>query len=166
MLQAVINRAQRSVDTLVNKYVTRIAVSVPFVVALGFGTAAAAVKLSQEFGNTTAYAILAATFAVIGLAASAIIAMSGSNPETGAISGDNPAAGTTSATGDTDASNAKSSIDPEFILAALGTVGPMALPSVVRLLARNLPLVLAIVAIAYVLFSERSESDGAPEIAL
>ena len=80
MFEAIVNRAQRSVETVVLKYVARAAVAVPFIIALGFGTASAAVKLSEDFGTMTAYGILAASFAAIGLAASAAIAVSAPTP--------------------------------------------------------------------------------------
>lgn len=163
MLQAILNRAQLSVDKLVTKYVTRLAVAVPFVVALGFGTAAAAVKLSQEFGSPIAYAVLAAAFAAVGLSASAIIAVSGSSATTTAVTEAQVRSDTRSA--DPGTVQAKSAIDPDLMMAALGTLGPAAIPTVVRLLARNLPLVLAIVMIAYILFSQRPETDASPETA-
>lgn len=153
MLQAIVDRAQRAVDTLVSKYVTRAAVAVPFVVALGFGTAAATVKLTEEFGNMTAYAILAAVFGAVGLAAAAAIAMNGPDPVAGTDTVEQ-------VTASADATDRKSAIDPDIILAALGAVGPAALPGMVRLLARNLPLVFGIVIIVYLLFSDTKKADG------
>ena len=67
MFQEIANRAQRAIDTLVSKYVTRLAVAVPFVVALGFGTAAASVKLTEMYGSMLANALLAGVFATFGL---------------------------------------------------------------------------------------------------
>ena len=153
MLQAIVDRAQRAVDTLVSKYVTRAAVAVPFVVALGFGTAAATVKLTEEFGSMTAYAILAAVFGAVGLAAAAAIAMNGPDPVAGTDTVEQ-------VTASADATDRKSAIDPDIILAALGAVGPAALPGMVRLLARNLPLVFGIVIIVYLLFSDTKKADG------
>ena len=153
MLQAIVDRAQRAVDTLVSKYVTRAAVAVPFVVALGFGTAAATVKLTEEFGSMTAYAILAAVFGAVGLAAAAAIAMNGPDPVAGTETIEQ-------VTASADATDRKSAIDPDIILAALGAVGPAALPGMVRLLARNLPLVFGIVIIVYLLFSDTKKADG------
>ena len=154
MLQAIVDRAQRSIDTLVSKYVTRAAVAVPFVVAFGFGTAAAMVKLTEEFGSMTAYTILAAAFGAVGLAAATVIALSGPNP----IASVDPVEEAAAASGD---NGKKSAIDPEMILAAVGAVGPAALPAIIRLLAKNLPLVFGVVIIAYILFSDtkRNESD-------
>lgn len=159
MLEGLVTRAQRSVDTLISKYVTRLAVAVPFVVALGFGTAAASVKLTEQYGSTGAHAILAGAFAGLGLMAVLAIAMSGA---------------ATNAAPDSSAENSKSdasanataesegSLTPEFLLTVLGAVGPAALPPILRLVFRNLPVVLLAVILGYVLFSERKSSDVAP----
>ena len=153
MLQGLINRAQRSIDALASKYVMRVAVAVPFVIALGFGTAAAAVLLSEHYGSTTAYAILAASFAAVGLAAASAIALSGPNPVAPAVTVEPaPLNGDTAGT--------TSSFDPQTMLAALGAIGPTALPGVLRLLTRNLPLVLAVVILAFLLFSQKAESES------
>lgn len=78
MFEGLVTRAQRSVETLVSKYVTRFAVAVPFIAALGFGTAAASGKLTELYGNTAAHAMMAASFAGFGLLAAIAIAMNGS----------------------------------------------------------------------------------------
>jgi hypothetical protein len=152
MLQSLINRAQHSIDALASKYVTRVAVAVPFVIALGFGTAAAAVRLSQDYGSTAAYAILAAVFAAVGLAAASAIALSGPNPVV-------PVPTTTATSQNTETASTISSFDPQTMLTALAAIGPTALPGVLRLLTRNLPLVLALVILAFLLFSSSQESE-------
>jgi hypothetical protein len=156
MFQSLINRAQRSIDTLVSRYVARAAVAVPFIVAMGFGTAAASVKLTQVYGNLTAYTILAAAFAGIGLIAAAGIAFSGSGEP---ASSDEPEA-EEAAQSDTE-SNLESAIDPATVMSALTTVGPVALPHVLRLLARNLPLVLGLLVLAYLLFADAGKEQPA-----
>ena len=44
----------------------------------------------------------------------------------------------------------------------LGTIGPMALPAVVRLLARNVPLILGVLILAYLLLSETKSPQRDP----
>ena len=161
MLQGIINRAEHSIDALATKYVMRVAVAVPFVVALGFGTAAAAVRLSQDYGTTTAYTILAAVFAGVGLAAASAIALSGPTAVAPAATVD-----PVSLSGDT--AGVTSNFDSQTLLAALGAIGPTAFPGLLRLLTRNLPLVLAVVALAFLLFSKTEEvevatDDGQPQ---
>ena len=131
--------------------------AVPFIIALGFGTAAAAVRLSQDYGSTTAYAILAAAFAAIGFVAASVIALIGkpnpvapAEPEPVALNG---------GTADT-----MSSFDPQILLTALGAIGPTALFGVLKLLTRNLPLLLGVVIVAYLLFSRASETGPEAEL--
>ena len=156
MFQSFVNRAQRSVDTLVAKYVTRVAVAVPFIVALGFGTAAASAKLSADYGSVTANAILGAAFAALGLAAAAVIGLSGPAPPGETVQ----EAAETQADAAVDSNAA---ITPDLLLTALATVGPAALPAIVRLAARNLPVVLAVIVLAYILFSQRSTPAAAED---
>jgi hypothetical protein len=157
MFEGLINRAEQSIDVLASKYVMRVAVAVPFIIALGFGTAAAAVRLSQDYGTTTAYTILAAVFASVGLALASVMALSGPSPAAAAETLEQAAR-------NGDPAATASSFDPQIVLAALGAVGPTALPGLLRLLTRNLPLVLAVVILAYLLFSQtrETEADSAP----
>ena len=155
MFQEITNRAQRAVDTLVSKYVTRLAVAVPFVVALGFGTAAASVKLTDMYGSMIANAVLSGVFAVFGLLTAAAIAVNQPVPElitepAGAVHHE-PAP--------------RSESEPllanaDAILAAIAAIGPTALPMVLRLLLRNLPLVLGVFVLTYLVFSGNRESAG------
>lgn len=153
MFQSLVNRAQRSVDSLVSKYVARAAVAVPFIVAMGFGTAAASVKLTAEYGSMTAYTILAVAFSAIGLVAAVAIALSSSQPAATADAG----AQQTAAAASEQASDAREPsfpIDPATVLSMLATVGPALTPPLLRLLARNLPLVMGLAVLAYLLFAD------------
>jgi hypothetical protein len=152
MMQGLINRAQRSIEALVSKYVTRVAVAVPFVVALGFGTTAASVKLGEAYGSTIGYAIMAAIYAGVGLVAVAAIAAN-SPPQPTASEAVQSAPESNKA--DQAAEARGMPMTPELIMAALATAGPAAVPAIMRLLVKNLPLLLAVVALAYLLFSER-----------
>ncbi len=156
MFQEIANRAQRAVDTLVSKYVTRLAVAVPFVVALGFGTAAASVKLTEMYGSILANAVLAGVFATIGLVTTAAIAVSQPTPEPvaeplGAVAHEPPPQ---------QSGNEPLLANADAMLAAIGALGPTALPLLLRLLVRNLPLVVGVLVLAYLLFSDTRNSGG------
>lgn len=156
MFQEIANRAQRAVDTLVSKYVTRLAVAVPFVVALAFGTAAASVKLTEMYGSMRANAVLAGIFALLGLVTAAAIGFSQPTPELTAepqrAVAHEP---TAQQTGD-----APLFANADAMLAAIGAIGPTALPMVLRLLVRNLPLVLGVLVLGYLLLSDTRKSGG------
>lgn len=153
MFEGIINRAQHSIDALASKYLVRVAVAIPLVIALGFCTAAAAVLLSSEFGSATAYLIIGGVYAAIGLATAAAVAVRSSS-ETIV---DEPA---TQEQSEKTRMESQPMVDPEAILAALGAVGPMAFPMVLRLLSRNLPLVLAVVILAFLLFSQSQNQES------
>ncbi len=155
MFQAIVNRAQRSIDTLVSKYVTRAAVAVPFVIAVGFGTAAASVALTEMYGNLVAHTILAAGFAGVGVvAAVAIAAFTG---PAGEATNEAPQIASVDATGA--ATDEPDTLDPATLMTAVSTMGPVALPILLRLLMRNLPLVAGVLVVAYLLFSDVQKSD-------
>lgn len=156
MFQEIANRAQRAIDTLVSKYVVRLTVAVPFVVALGFGTAAASVKLTEMYGSILANAILAGVFATLGLVTAAAIGVSQPTPElmtepVGAVAGE-PAP--------QQAGNEPLLANADAMLAAIGAIGPTALPLLLRLLVRNLPLVVGALVLAYLLFADTKKSGG------
>lgn len=153
MFQAIAARVQKSVDRVVSTFVTRVAVAIPFVISLGFTTAAAAVWLSRDYGILTACTVLASVFAIIGLVALGLTS--------GAVSTSDASNASSEPSAMIPATSATSSIDTETLLGLLGTIGPMALPGMVRLLARNVPLVLGVLILAYLLLSESKPQAGA-----
>jgi len=64
-----VNQAKAAVSSLVLKYLARVSVAIPFVVALGFALAAMALMLVERFGHVAAYWTMAGGLAVIGLIA-------------------------------------------------------------------------------------------------
>lgn len=166
MFQSLVNRAQRSVDSLVSKYVARVVVAVPFVIAIGFGTAAASVKLTAEYGSMTAYTIMAVAFSAIGLVAALAIALSSSQPST-VEAGATPAAEAAAAQAEDEkgAGFPDFAVDPATVLSVLATVGPALAPPLLRLLARNLPLLTGLAVLAYLLFSDTGKTKSEPTTA-
>jgi hypothetical protein len=160
VFQEIVNRAQRSVDSLVSKYVTRMIVAIPFLIAVGFATAAATTKLANAYGTEIAYLTLAAGFAIVGLLAAASIAVAKEgNPSDQAASEESAsiAASATQSDSDTLPGNL------ELLLPLLGTVGPIALPMAARVLFKNLPVILAAAVLIYLLFSDRAQHTGSVE---
>jgi hypothetical protein len=154
VFQEIVNRAQRSVDNLVSKYVTRMIVAIPFLIAVGFGIAAATSKLVSAYGPETAYLILAIGFSIVGLLAAASIAASQSGEATAQSGAETGATDSSSQVSHSDAQSLPSKLDD--LLPLLGTVGPLAFPIAARILFKNLPIILAVAALMYLLFSERT----------
>jgi hypothetical protein len=73
MLRELISDARRNPMSLINGYFIRAAVAVPFVIALGFATAAVTLTLVDRFGPVAAFWMVAGGFSMIGLAASHVV---------------------------------------------------------------------------------------------
>jgi hypothetical protein len=69
MFQVLINNAKSAVTSIIAKYLVRASVAIPFVVALGFATAAITAMLVERFGTLAGYGMVAGGFALIGLVA-------------------------------------------------------------------------------------------------
>ena len=64
MFAGLINQAKSTVSHLVLKYVARLSVAVPFVIAAGFALAAITVTLVERFGHVMAYWLVAGGLAL------------------------------------------------------------------------------------------------------
>jgi hypothetical protein len=69
MFESSIINAKAAAVSLIAKYFARASVALPFLVALGFATAAITHILVERYGEVTAYWIMAAGFAVSGVVA-------------------------------------------------------------------------------------------------
>lgn len=160
MFQAIITRAQDAMGDAVAHAAIRALLAVPFIIAGGFGIAGLYLRLAREYGAESASLMTAALFLVIGLVALAILSLRKRYEE--------PAADDETAAAETVASNSEaSSFAPSFtpaekdlLLAGLTSAAPIALPHLVRLLLRNLPLV-AVIAAAIFVLTQASANDEA-----
>lgn len=154
MFQGLFKRAELQIDSVVSKIVGRVLSAVPIVIAAGFATAAATVKLVELYGAVTAYALMAALFAVIGA-----IAMATLGTEKGPATEEPAAQGAGKAEGsDTGSPDVTDLFTPEM-RSLLTSAAPVALPAVLRGVGKNLPLILILALVAFVIsrFVETSE---------
>jgi hypothetical protein len=143
MFEGLINNAKSAVSGLVLKYVARASVAVPFLIALGFALAAITVMLVDRFGHITAYWAVAGGLALVGVMAAVIVS---------ARERDEEVAEQVAEKTDTEevigTAAAQAIVQtPIALLGALLTSSPATAIGGVRLLARNLPLVLLLVMI-------------------
>ena len=160
MFQAVVQRAQRAVDSTLAKLVTRAAVAVPLVIAAGFGTAALTVTLTDAYGPALSYTIMAGLFVVLGgIVAALMPSTNGSTQE--------PETEEAPSVVENVAEVAAPLLDRDTLIALLTTAGPVALPGLLRIAARNLPLLVAAVIVAFFFFGRSVAGDepGAAEAA-
>lgn len=153
LFQGLFKRAERSIDSVVAKFVGRATVAVPLVIAGGFATAALSIKLVEMYGAVSAYALMAVLFATIGLITMAV------NARSQETAGDADQSAETSS----DASNEQGeeggpALPPE-IMSILTSVAPAAAPGIARGVVRNLPLIFVLALVAFVIsrFAETSE---------
>jgi hypothetical protein len=156
MFQAIVHRAQRAVDSTIAKLMTRAAVAVPLVIAAGFGTAALTVTLTETYGPALSYAMMAGLFVALGGITAAVVSANGTTPSA-------PAETAPSVAEDA-ARVAAPLLDRDTLIALLTTAGPVALPRLLRLAARNLPLLVMAVIVA-IFFFDRSVTSGDGETA-
>lgn len=158
MLTAFIQRAQQGVDRAVDHAIAKVVVVVPFLGAAGFGTAAVYMWLARNLGAEHATLVLAAGFLLLGIisvfATRLFMAHAGAEP----AAQDATETADVSAEGQT-MSSSWSESDKELLIASLTTVAPMALPAMVRMLVKNLPLVAAVLAAIFVMTSDSAEQD-------
>jgi hypothetical protein len=155
MFQGLINNAKSAVSGLVLKYVARASVAVPFLVALGFALAAITVMLVERFGHVTAYWAVAGGLALVGAMAAVIVS---------ARERDEEVAEQVAEKTDTEevvgTAAAQAIVQtPIALLGALLTSSPATAIGGVRLLARNLPLVLLLVMIGSLFWPTQPDEE-------
>ncbi|WP_072395244.1 hypothetical protein [Hyphomicrobium sp. CS1GBMeth3] len=160
MFQGLLRRAERSVNQVIARALERALVAVPLLVAAGFATAALTVKLVELYGSVTAYGVMAAIFAVIGLVTMAVVGVGTSEP--GAAEDQSSAESEQPSPAEGLIDDAADFLTPE-VRSVLASLAPMALPGVIRSVGRNLPLVLILAVAAFVIsrFGETGE-EAAP----
>lgn len=161
MFQGLFQRAERSIDQAVSRIVARAMVAAPLLVAAGFATAAITVKLVELYGSVVAYGLMAALFAVISLITMAIVGIGSSTPAAEAQAAEEkPDDG--AAPPNEEPSSVDDLLTPE-IRSVFASAAPIALPGVLRLVGRNLPLLLILAVAAYIIsrFGEPSDSPEA-----
>lgn len=150
MFAGLVREAQAAASGLLLKYVARASVAIPFAIALGFALAATTVMLVQWLGQVTAYWIMAAGLAAVGVVAAAAVSIKEEQDEKAEeLAGQ---ADTQEVMSDATVQALEQA--PFALLGALASApsGAAALLPVFRFLARNLPLVLLLVMIAALLW--------------
>ena len=145
MFQAIVKKAEGVVSSAVGAAVWRAAVAVPLIIAAGFAIAALIVTLSQAYGAPLAYTIMAGVFVAVAGVTAVIMSRKTSEAEPEA---EEPATSIT----ENVAEFATPLLDRDTIVPLLATAGPMALPALLRTVARNLPLLVIAVIVALFYF--------------
>lgn len=155
MFSALMNRAQATVDNAIGQVVNRAIIAIPFLLAGAFATAALAFRLVREFGPETANLMLAGLFLVLGIFCAIIF-----RTRPAVATAEEPVPESLAGSADAEAAPALEGPDRELLMAALTSAAPIALPSLIRAIMRNLPLVVAILSALFVLTRPADEEPA------
>lgn len=159
MFNSIITRISSSVDNVVGHIVNRAIIAIPFVIAAGFATASASLWLNRQYGAEVGNLIMAGVFALCGLVCLAILSTSTKASAASGAATASPAAEADSSAHE-GAKAPMSEADRELLMSALATATPLALPAVLRLLLRNLPLIAAVAAALFVSMAPSSDAQA------
>jgi len=149
MFSALFRQAQATVDNAIGQAINRLIVAVPFVIAAGFATAAGTVWLVRELGPEFGLAAMAGLYMVLGCICAAFM-LQASAAESGATTMSGAEELRTSQAEETEQTTSDVPVDRELLAAAATAVAPMVLPSLLRMLMANLPLVAALSALLFI----------------
>jgi hypothetical protein len=159
MFRGLISDAKAAVGSLVGKYLVRVSVAIPFVIAAGFAVAALTAYLVSRFGALNGYLMLAGGFTLVGLIAALVVTVKEQEEEDAeakAVADDTAAVSTEAA--------AQAAVQvPIALLGALLTTpaGPSMLTGGAKVLGRNLSLVALLALIGLLFWPTEPSADGA-----
>jgi uncharacterized membrane protein len=157
MFRGLINDAKSAVASTITKYLARASVAVPFVVAFGFATAALTLMLVERFGAIAGYWMVAGGFAAIGLVAALAVGVKEHEEE---IADKRAEQHDTAEVG----SEAAAQAAVQLPIAALGALfsspgGATTAAGGIKLLIRNMPLVVLLVLISMLFWPTESDAN-------
>lgn len=153
MLRGFINDAKSAAGSVVAKQAARAWVVVPLLIALGFLTAGVTITLVDWFGQRNAFLLLGAGFSVIGLLTALIVR----SKEHEVVVAEEKAAKAETDKAHVASDTVAAAEAAELPLALLGALmssssGPTSVANVARLVGRNLPLVLFVAGLGFLLW--------------
>lgn len=160
MFAALFKRAEQSVDSAIGDLGNRILITIPFLIAVGFGAASLTIYFDRLYGAELGTLLVAGVFCVLGLAVALVVHLrkqastSNSNSQNQAEQAeekaDNPAA--------------PSIFDDDAVMAVVSSAAPIVIPAMVRTGLKNWPILLAAAAGLYVASrSEHGTAETTPE---
>lgn len=160
---SVIRRAEHAVENIVDQTLARVIVAIPLLVAAGFATASASVFLNAKYGPELGHLIMASVFAAIGLVAAIVVSVksNGKTDTQTAIEERSTQAPGDAAEAQGDATTPLTSSERELVNALLASAAPIAVPGLLRILLRNIPILLALLAAIFVM-TRRTDDVGVP----
>ena len=169
MFKGLINDVKAAAASFVATYLARVSVAVPFLVALGFATAAIALELTERFGARNALWMLAGGFCAIGLLAAFAVTMKEQQEEMQAEDqqrSEGGIGGMTSAAASEAATQLPAALLSAFMQnpSGLSSLSGLSELPVARTVSRHMPLLLLLLLVGLLLWpTEQKEEAAAPE---
>lgn len=157
MFQSSIDDAKSAAGSLIAKHLARASVALPFLVALGFATAAITHILVDRFGEVNAYWVMAAGFAASGVIAMLAVSTKEYEKEVA----EERVVQKDTARVATDAT-AQATLEAALALIAAGLATPLGRDMVAagaKMAARNMPLIILLVLMAFLFWPIESASE-------
>jgi hypothetical protein len=151
-------RAEASVDNAIADLGNRVIITIPFIVAFGFGAASLSIYVNRTYGAEVGNLIVAAAFAVLG-GIVAIVVKARKKPI--------PARATPEPAASQEAiGSTKSFFDNEQLMGIASTAAPILLPALLRTATKNWPLILAVAGGLYVfsLSDDGTTTQSTPQV--
>jgi hypothetical protein len=158
MLRELINDAKTAAASLVATYLARASVVVPFIAAAGFATAAITFLLVERFGPIAGCAVVAAGFTVIGMVATLLVTIKEQEEAAEAEAEAEEENAVTSAIDAVEQVVTQSPIELAGALLLSTPLGPRLLAAGANAAGRNLPILVLIVLISTLLWTENLDS--------
>ncbi len=158
MFGSLFKQAKATIETSITEVVDRAIVAVPFLIAGGFLTTALAAWLIRTYGLEIGALVVGGIFVVLGLILNAAMP----SRQTTARVDELPENPELNAAEQQAESEIWSETERDVMKAALAASAPHAVPYIMRLILRNLPLVAALLGAAFVLTRSSTERPEAP----
>lgn len=163
ILGSLFRRAENAVENILDQALARVMVAVPLLVAAGFATAAASGYVNARYGSETGNLIMAGAFVLLGLLVAAYVATWSSTQSAAEAEASASVSASTDEQSETSGTGQQASMsesERELFNAMLSSAAPIALPGLIRVLLRNIPLLLALVVAAYVFSRQTGANDS------
>ena len=158
MFRALLNDVKSAAGSLVARYVARASVAVPFLVAFGFATAAVTLMLVERYGAIAAYWMIAGGFTAIGVVAAAVVSV---KEQDEAVADAEAEKTDTRSTAESAIAQAATQAPLAILGALLSTpFAPNAVAGGAKLALRNMPLVVLLVALGFLLWPAGSTGEA------
>jgi len=159
MFASLFKRAEQSVDSAIGDLGNRIIITIPFLVAMGFGAASLTLYLDRLYGSELGTLLVAIAFCLLGLIIAIVVRVRRNISDSNANASDDAAPADENA-----AARPQSMFDDETVMAVLSSAAPIVVPAVIRTGLKNWPVLLAAAAGLYVVSRSDHQSAATPNV--